>query len=59
MKKEGKTMIKYVTPSYEKEGIETEDIILTSLTIKAIGEDTLGDITGQKAVVSTLFSNIR
>ena len=49
----------YIKPTYERESIETEDVILSSVTIQAIGEDTLGNITGQKAVASTLFSSIR
>ncbi len=52
-------MIKYIKPTYEREGIETEDVILASMNIVAAGEDTLGDITGQKAVAYTLFSSIR
>ena len=52
-------MVKYTKPTYEKEGVETEDIILASMMIMAAGEDTLGTITGQKAIASTLFSSIR
>ena len=53
-------MIKYVKPTYETEGVEAEDVILTSL-VQLVGEGTLGNITGTKAQVSmdynALFGN--
>lgn len=50
-------MEKYIKPTYEVEGIETEDIVLAS-KIKDAGTSTLGDVTGEKGVFESLFGDI-
>lgn len=51
-------MMEYVKPAYEKEGVETSDVILASLGIVSVGEGTLGNITGAKAQVSASFDDL-
>lgn len=51
-------MIEYVKPTYEKEGVETSDVILASLGINHVGVGTLGNITGAKAEVSASFEDL-
>ena len=51
-------MTEYVKPVYKKEGIDTSDIILTSLSVVNVGEGTLGNISGAKAEVSTDFDSL-
>ena len=49
-------MKSYVKPTYEGEGIVTEDIMLTSIISE--GEGTVGNITGTKGAVAALFDKI-
>lgn len=51
-------MTEYVKPTYNKEGIDTSDIILASLSVAHVGEGTLGNISGAKAEVSTDFNSL-
>ena len=51
-------MKKYVQPTYEMEGVETEDIILASSGIQSAGTDKLGSIEGNKGVFQTDFDFI-
>ena len=51
-------MEKYIKPSYTKEYIEVQDIILASASITYLGEGTLGDITGNKGQISMSFADI-
>ncbi len=48
-------MKKYVKPTYLAEGIEANDIILTSPTIINEGQATVGQVTGTKGTVEALF----
>lgn len=48
-------MKKYVNPTYLKESIETNDIILTSPTIINEGQATVGEVTGTKGTVEAAF----
>ncbi len=50
-------MKKYITPTYETQIVETNDIVLTSV-IKDGGEATVGNITGNKGIFESLFSNL-
>ena len=51
-------MKKYIQPSYEMEGVKTEDIMLTSIMISSSGSDTLGSITGERANLTTSFEDL-
>ena len=56
--KEVKIMKEYIKPSYIKEYVEIEDIILASAHVTFVGEGTLGDITGNKAQISMNYTEI-
>ena len=49
-------MKNYVKPSYEVQGFEAEDIMLTSIISE--GEATVGAVTGNKGTVAALFDKI-
>ena len=51
-------MKKYVKPSYMLEGVEVDDVILSSILVEYIGEGSLGEITGNKAQASMSFENL-
>lgn len=51
-------MEKYIKPSYIKEYVEVQDIILASAPITFVGESTLGDITGNKGQISMSFADL-
>ena len=51
-------MNKYVKPTYEKETVEVQDVILASLTVEFVGNGTLGKISGVKAAVSMAFDKL-
>ena len=51
-------MKEYIKPSYIKEYVEIEDIILASAHVTFVGEGTLGDITGNKAQISMNYTEI-
>lgn len=53
-------MKKYISPVYVDEGISVVDIVLSSITdgIKDVGQGTVGNISGDKAVFENNFSNI-
>ena len=51
-------MKKYIQPTYKMEGVETEDVILSSIMIKDAGTATVGNITGEKGLFETDFSDI-
>ena len=51
-------MKKYIQPTYKMEGVEAEDVILTSASVIYVGEATLGNITGSKVEVSTSFDDL-
>ena len=50
-------MKEYIKPTYEMEGIETEDVVLAS-RIRDAGEGTVGNISGEKGILDTLFESI-
>ena len=50
-------MKEYITPSYEAQKVETNDIILAS-GIKDAGEGTVGTITGKKGSFESWFIDI-
>ena len=50
-------MKKYIKPTYEMEGIETEDIVLAS-QIQDAGTGTVGGVTGNKGIFESLFENL-
>jgi hypothetical protein len=49
-------MKNYVKPTYSKETIMADDIVLTSIIDE--GEATVGNITGIKGTVTALFDKI-
>ena len=49
-------MKNYVKPSYEAQGFEAEDIILTSIVNE--GEATVGTVTGIKGTVNAVFNKL-
>ena len=51
-------MKKYISPSYEMDGVETQDVMLTSPAIRDAGTDKLGSIEGNKGVFQTDFDFI-
>ena len=51
-------MKRYEAPAYQWESIEAQDVILASMTITTVGEDTLGNITGAKAQASMSFDDL-
>ena len=53
-------MKKYISPIYEGEEISVVDFVLSSVTegIKDVGQGTVGNISGDKAVFENNFSNI-
>ena len=50
-------MKKYTKPSYTVEQIETKDIVLAS-ALQDAGEATVGNITGEKVIFSSLFTEL-
>lgn len=50
-------MRKYITPTYEGEEISVDDIVLSS-KINDVGEGTVGNISGDKAVFENNFNSI-
>lgn len=50
-------MRKYIEPIYQREEIETEDIMNAS-SITDAGNDEMGDISGDKGIFETIFDNI-
>lgn len=51
-------MIEYTTPSYEKEGIETNDVIASSAMVQLVGQGTVGNLSGPKAEMSMDYSSL-
>ena len=51
-------MMKYEKPSYDKEAIETEDVILASLAVQIVGEGSIGNISGTKGQLSMNYSDL-
>lgn len=51
-------MEKYIKPSYIKEYVEAQDVILASAPLTFVGEGTLGEITGNKGQVSMSYADI-
>ena len=45
--------MKYIKPTYEKENIESKDVITVS--IESAGEATVGKVTGEKGIFSSFF----
>ena len=50
-------MRRYIEPIYQREEIETEDIMNASGITNA-GNDEMGDISGDKGLFETIFDNI-
>ena len=51
-------MKKYVKPAIEFEGVEANDIILTSISVEEDGTATLGEVSGKKANASMSFEKL-
>ena len=54
----GQDMKKYVSPIYDLQSVETEDVMLVSPIIKDEGTSTLGNISGYKGSFSADFDSI-
>lgn len=50
-------MKKYITPLYQSEKIETEDIMNASAIVDA-GQDEMDNVSGEKGIFETLFEKI-
>lgn len=50
--------MRYEAPIYEKEYVETDDVILASSGIRDEGEGTLGNISGEKGSHESSFWDI-
>lgn len=49
-------MKEYIKPTYEMEGVETNDVIMAS--IQDAGTDVVGGVSGKKGIFETLFEEI-